>query len=508
MTLANTTTIKCANCGNEIEVRLYKTVNVDVDPYLKERVLSGNINSGFCNKCNTINHIADAFLYHDMNLGLMAYVYPEQDKKNADEITKMVIEMARQTKEDLPKILSQRYATIVVFGIDDLKDKLKKAGDLIRDELRLYSREKFGTEHIATFYIENNKLIIDSQDQKVKDDLYREINSLTDSGGIFIFNYIFKDDDMFLDGALINTDNSNFLYALKNCSYLWQSNKTYGGHTIYGFDSFLYQSEKQEDLVTYKFLGSAQKDKVTQKYNMIIVSDCHKNKDYAGYIHELAMQSGIIHHFYRSISDNDRNEWSELHFKAFNMGEKYINNYARKDPRIDFFECQSISALDEKALQRCDLEKFNFLENLSKKYSLTEEQKRERKIIHLERMLNLKLPNSYKQFLEKFGSGYDGKVPIPGKPRIFGLSTSKEPFSALNATFFLRIKRDDISKDFVVIAFLKHPYALCLDLRDKPEHDAPLVKINYMGKNTSVDRTNTTFSSYLKSSIDRYCNNK
>lgn len=507
MTLANTTIIKCGNCGNEIEVRLYKTVNVDVDPYLKERVLSGNINSGFCDKCNTLNKLSDYFLYHDMSLDLMVYVCPERYKDKSEEITKNALKDIQEVYQKMPQSLQKPKKTAIVFGINELKEKLNEMGDLLRSELKLYSRKKDGIELIAKLYVENKNLIIESADQKVKEDLYKEINTLIENGGVYIFNYVFKDDDMLLNGALVNVDNSNFLYALKNCSYLWSSNKTYGGHVIYGFDSFFHQFENQEDLVTYNLLGSSQKDKVTQKYNMIIVSDCHKDKDYASYIHKRAMQSGMIHNFYRSISEDDRNEWAKLHFGTFNMCEKYINNYAKKDPKIDFFECQSIGALDEKALQLCDSGKFNFIENLFKKYSPTEEQKQERKIVALERMLNLKLPDSYKQFLKKFGGGYDGKTPIPGKPRIFGLSDSKDMTSALNATFFLRIKRKDISQDFVVIGFFDNSHLLCLDLRKKPEDDAHLVKINYMEENTDIKESNILFSNYLAKEISTI-NNK
>jgi len=508
MTLANTTKIKCGHCGNEIEVFLYGSVNVDVSPHLKERVLSGNINSGFCDKCNTINRAVGAFLYHDMNLGLAVWVYPEQDKEQANEITRRVLKETQEVNKKLPKILTQLSTVIVVFGIDDLKEKLRKAGDLLRSELKLYAREKFGIKLIATLYVENNKLIIDSQDQKVKDDLYKEINALTENGGIFLFEYVFKNDNLFFEGALVNTDNSNFLYALKNCSYLWNSNKTYGERVIYGFDSSLFELKNKNNSVQYIMLGSSEKNPVTQKFTMKIFAHNHKKKEYASHILQRAVQPGPIHNFYRAITEEEKDEWSRLHFKTFNTAGKYTNDYAQRSPRTDFFECYLAYNNDEKAIEQCDKEKLSFLKELNKKYSPTEEQKRERETVLLERMLNLKLPNSYKQFLKKFGGGFNGKEPIVGKPRIFGLPANKEPTSVLGATFFLRIKRDDISKDFVVIAFLKYSYALCLDLRNKPENDAPLVKINYMDKNTPIEKTNSTFSSYLKASVDRYCNNK
>lgn len=502
MTLANTTIIKCGNCGSKIEVYLYSSVNVDVDPYLKEKVLSGNINSGFCDKCNTINRVDNAFLYHDMKLGLMAWVYGEQFKNRADEITKSVLEETKRVREKTPKILSQQFATIVVFGINDLKDKLKKAGDLLRNELKLYSREKFGMEPVATLYIENNKLVIESEDQKVKDDLYREINALTENGGIFIFEYVFKNDDFFLEGALANVDNPNFLYALKNCSYLWQSNKTYGGHTIYGFNSFLFELENKNDQLQYCMLGSSEKNPTTQKFNMKIFAHNHKNKEYASNILQRAVQSGPIHNFYRAITEEEKNEWDKLHFKTFNESGRSINDYAQKNARVDFFECYLQYASDEKALQQCDSEKFNVLEELRKKYSPTEEQKREKEIIYLERMLNLKLPHTYKEFLREFGSGYKMRMPIAGVPNIYGLPANSDYTSVLGATFSLRQIRKDISPDFVAILFF-NDCALCLDLRKKPEGDAPLAKIDIKNKNRPLEELHQLFSDYLKKAISK-----
>lgn len=502
MTLLNKSVINCGACGNKIEVYLYDTVNVDVDPYLKERVLSGNINTGFCDKCNTINRVVGAFLYHDMDLDLMAWVYPEQDKEKADEITKRVLKETQEIKEKLPEIWTQRSAVIVVFGIDDLKEKLKKAGDLLRSELKLYSREKFGIKHIATLYVDNNKLRIDSEDQKVKDDLYREINALTENGGIFLFEYVFKNDDLFLEGAMVNIDHPNFLYALKNCSYLWQSNKTYGGYIIYGFNSSLFELENKNDQLQYYILGSSEKIPKTQKFNMKIFAYPHKNKDYSTHILQRAVQSGLIHNFYRAITLKEKDKWSKLHFKTFNTTGQWINDYAKKNPRVDFFECYLSYNNDEKALEQCDAEKFTFLEELRKKYSPTEEQKREREIISLERILNLKLPESYKKFLRQYGGGYAMRMPIAGIPPIYGLPATSDPTSVLGATFALRQIRKDIPHDFVVIHFF-YDYALCLDLREKPKNDAPLVKISLKDKNKPIEELHQFFSDYLKNTISK-----
>lgn len=125
----------------------------------------------------------------------------------------------------------------------------------------------------------------------------------------------------------------------------------------------------------------------------------------------------------------------------------------------------------------------------------------------LERFLGLILPKSYKQFLRDFEGGYVDNKPIPGKPRIFGFARNKDFTSVVNATTFLRIKRDDLSADFLPISFFNENILLCLDLRTKQNENAALVKINWTDKNAPIEIASSTFSGYLKASINKYSNN-
>lgn len=506
MTRISKTILHCGKCNNEISIDFYDSVNVTVDPELKEKVLKEEINSGACSKCGAINQIVVPFLYHDMDLKLMVWVYPKEDKIKANEIKERILEQFQETKRKLPRILTEGHIETVVFGIEELKEKLKELGDLLRSELKLYAEEKGEMKLIAAIYVKNHELVVEAEDFKAKEDLLREINSLIQDGGIFIFDHIFKNDDYILQGTLINTQHPYFLYALKNCSYLWQSNKKYGKHIIYGFSSMFFEEETEEKNVNQIqsiILGTVLKEPATQKFNIKVYAHPHKNEEYSKHILSRIIKSGPIHIFYRSMTAEEKTGWNELYFNAANMNKKFINDYARQNPKNDFFECCLTNDLDEQALKECDGRKFKFLEELMKKYKdISKQYEKEKEIIFLERMLKLKLPRTYKEFLIEFGSGYKMKMPIAGVPNIYGLPADSDYTSVLGATFVLRHIRKDISPDFVVIRFF-YDYALCLDLREKPADDAPLVKIDLKRKGSPVTNLHQSFSEYLKKYKDK-----
>jgi hypothetical protein len=67
-------------CGHETEFHYYASVNVDIDPKLKDKVLKRKINYFKCPKCGHKQELVARFLYHDMKKGLMIWVLPESER--------------------------------------------------------------------------------------------------------------------------------------------------------------------------------------------------------------------------------------------------------------------------------------------------------------------------------------------------------------------------------------------------------------------------------------------
>lgn len=63
--------VGCSICNGKQEAKIYASVNVTVDPSLKEAVLQGKINWVQCKNCGTSNFIPIEFVYHDMDKRFM-----------------------------------------------------------------------------------------------------------------------------------------------------------------------------------------------------------------------------------------------------------------------------------------------------------------------------------------------------------------------------------------------------------------------------------------------------
>lgn len=64
-------TIKCPECGAEINYRYYRSINVTLDPELKEMVYDGSIFKLTCSKCGGTITLVPPFLYHDIDKKMM-----------------------------------------------------------------------------------------------------------------------------------------------------------------------------------------------------------------------------------------------------------------------------------------------------------------------------------------------------------------------------------------------------------------------------------------------------
>ncbi|MCW3129368.1 MAG: SMI1/KNR4 family protein [Methanophagales archaeon] len=111
----------------------------------------------------------------------------------------------------------------------------------------------------------------------------------------------------------------------------------------------------------------------------------------------------------------------------------------------------------------------------------------------VEALLGVSLPASYAKFLLERGSDLVNGLPI------LGLPICPDTSSVWGATELVRACRPDLKADpkyFVAIRLLD-TRALCLDLREKPQDDAPLVEVNLDKQDLPV-RVHDSFEKYLQ----------
>ena len=70
--------ITCPNCNTEGSYRVSDSVNVDLDPNLKSKVMDGSIFTWVCPNCKKSFNAPYSFLYHDMTHNFMVYFESEK----------------------------------------------------------------------------------------------------------------------------------------------------------------------------------------------------------------------------------------------------------------------------------------------------------------------------------------------------------------------------------------------------------------------------------------------
>jgi hypothetical protein len=78
--------IKCPRCGKEQEQTIYASINVELNPELKDMLLRDEINIFKCNSCNNNALMGSELLYHDPIKEFAVWFKPNgwTDKDTAD----------------------------------------------------------------------------------------------------------------------------------------------------------------------------------------------------------------------------------------------------------------------------------------------------------------------------------------------------------------------------------------------------------------------------------------
>ena len=121
--------ITCPSCNYKGEFKMYESVNVSLDPSLREKVLSGKIFEWICPKCGENLSIRYNLLYHDMDKSFQVYYSPQ----NCSGINKMINDMLTKypgmrkicrTTDTLNGLIEKIY--IFESGLNDIAIELSK----------------------------------------------------------------------------------------------------------------------------------------------------------------------------------------------------------------------------------------------------------------------------------------------------------------------------------------------------------------------------------------------
>ena len=112
------------SCGVGFEADVFNSANVTLQPDLKDAIFNGRFNHVHCPSCGRERDAEVPFLYHDMDAGLMVWVYPAASANQASAIREKV----RRSYEIVGSVLPTPEAApsrSVVFGTDELIELLR-----------------------------------------------------------------------------------------------------------------------------------------------------------------------------------------------------------------------------------------------------------------------------------------------------------------------------------------------------------------------------------------------
>ncbi len=155
MSLSTIINENCPHCNSIQEIEFYQTVNITVNPSLKDKVLSGKLNSKICTNCHQEINIFSGLLYHDMENRLMFEI------KVSDKVDE---------------------------GKADVLNEFKKNGYIYR---QVYSYPEL-VEKIHIFDNKLNDSVIENVSNRLKVMLDESLKNIKETDPEISFNVIFK----------------------------------------------------------------------------------------------------------------------------------------------------------------------------------------------------------------------------------------------------------------------------------------------------------------------------
>ena len=110
--------IACPECKTEGNFTIWHTINVDVNPEVRNKVKSGKIFEYKCENCSKVFSVEYRFLYHDISNRFMIWYFP----RNEYDINKELEELNRgQLSEIFNKNFNEKLRMV-----DDKRSLIEK----------------------------------------------------------------------------------------------------------------------------------------------------------------------------------------------------------------------------------------------------------------------------------------------------------------------------------------------------------------------------------------------
>lgn len=112
--------IKCEKCGEIFDVEAYDSINVTLDPELKEKIFDGSIYSFVCPHCGQEHYINYPILYHDMEHKFMIH------QGSLIALMDLYDNELKETREKLEKDFPGVFDGTLHLGVDSYRELRSK----------------------------------------------------------------------------------------------------------------------------------------------------------------------------------------------------------------------------------------------------------------------------------------------------------------------------------------------------------------------------------------------
>ncbi|MDD6468238.1 MAG: CpXC domain-containing protein [Erysipelotrichaceae bacterium] len=125
MSLEKITSIVCNQCQKNFDITVWDSINVSLDPSLKEKILNNNLFVFECPHCGKQFYLSYDFLYHDMDAEYMIqYTCKENDKKVKEELLKSIEQLNDLKIQQNIQTIGNGYRYRLVNTFHRLIDKI------------------------------------------------------------------------------------------------------------------------------------------------------------------------------------------------------------------------------------------------------------------------------------------------------------------------------------------------------------------------------------------------
>lgn len=134
--------MSCPKCGAEQEIKIWESINVNLDIDVKERILINDFFNHKCKSCSEIFVLNYPCLYNDSEKKVMIYLLPAFNRNNEKDISAL-----NNITEELDLNMTRNYKLRVVTTINSLMEKIlieeEKLDDRIIEVLKVIQYTMF-----------------------------------------------------------------------------------------------------------------------------------------------------------------------------------------------------------------------------------------------------------------------------------------------------------------------------------------------------------------------------